>query len=260
VKGLKHAALAVYDLKRAQSFYESLGFKAYHDSDKDWLMLSFRETTLSLVKVAQEEKIKIEKSSGVHPAHLGFLADSREEVDSFYKKIQARGDVLVSKVHEHRDLSYGFYFYDTEGNNLEFIHIPTLPIYNKLSHRELAVLWVHGSQKKEWAAPFDELILKLKTEDLRRHWTLAHLEGQGPRLESVVKEILDSESISTIKVIPLFLSVGKHVREDLSQSLDSLKSLYPEIKISLASSLLENEVFQDFLLQTCLLKIEELSK
>jgi predicted urease superfamily metal-dependent hydrolase len=42
-------------------------------------MLSFRETTLSLVKVAQEEKIKIEKSSGVHPAHLGFLADSRKE-------------------------------------------------------------------------------------------------------------------------------------------------------------------------------------
>lgn len=259
MKGLKHAALAVYDLKRAQSFYESLGFKSYHASDKDWLMLSFRETTLSLVKVPQEEKLKVEKSSGVHPSHLGFLAESRDEVDAYFQKIQSRGDVLVSKAHEHRDLSYGFYFHDTEGNNLEFIHIPTLPIYKKLTHRELAVLWVHGSQKKEWATPFEVLLLKLKSEDPRRHWALAHLEGQGPRLESVVNDILDLESISIIKVIPLFLSVGKHVREDLSQSLDSLRSLHPEIQIVLASSLLENEVFQDYLLQTCLLKIEELS-
>jgi len=103
MKGLKHAALSCSNLERALNFYRDiLGFKDYHCESKDWAMLYFRETTLSLVPSPGHLAIPRE-SLGSHPAHLGFVAHSKEEVDLLWQRLKSRDDVVVSKVEAHRD-------------------------------------------------------------------------------------------------------------------------------------------------------------
>jgi len=44
---------------------------------------------------------------------------------------------------------------------------------------------------------------------------------------------LVAEGASAIRVVPLFLGMGKHVREDLPRLLDELRALHPTVDFSL---------------------------
>jgi predicted lactoylglutathione lyase len=256
MKGLKHAALPALDLRRAQSFYRALGFTDYHTSDADWLMMSYRETTLSLIKMPASWKAP-ESKGGEHPSHLGLLANSIAEVDSLWKKLSQNSALALSKPKLHRDQSYGFYFHDSEGNNLEFIYIPVLPVFEKLAASELSLILVHGSRRPEWLESFEKLLIELEQEDPRRLWKLASLEGVGPKILEVTEPVLAQGEVRKVRLIPLLFSKGKHLSEDIQQALAPLRATFPEVEWSVAEALMEDEFFRSALKDYCLLKTEE---
>ena len=122
--GLKHAALAVQNLDRALQFYcDHLDAKPYHVQDQDWAMVLVGTTSLSLVPCAHRVPPE-PRMSGMHPAHLGFVVGTVEDVEKWHRRLSQVPDIQVAKMEEHRDGSVGFYFSDTEANSLELIAIP----------------------------------------------------------------------------------------------------------------------------------------
>ena len=75
------------------------------------------------------------------------------------------------------------------------------------------VLFAHGSRDRDWARPFNQL-----AETVRKKHdgpvTLAYLELMSPTLDEAIRA-LARDGVSTVRVVPVFLGQGGHVKEDL---------------------------------------------
>ena len=93
------------------------------------------------------------------------------------------------------------------------------------------VLFAHGSRDREWARPFEELARALspKVEGSVR---LAFLELMRPSLDEAIA-VLVGEGATVIRVVPVFLGQGGHVKEDLPQLLDAARRRHPATQFSL---------------------------
>ena len=112
---LKHAGIQVKDLKKSLKFYQDLlGLKKSWKLDPDWTLL--QDSAGGMLAL-------IQKGHKRHRPHIGFLVDSKKQVDLTYKKIQ-KARLKSSAPEEHRDGSYGFYFKDLDGNNIEILYFP----------------------------------------------------------------------------------------------------------------------------------------
>jgi sirohydrochlorin cobaltochelatase len=78
--------------------------------------------------------------------------------------------------------------------------------------KEALVLFAHGSRDPEWAKPFE----KIRDEVSRRGFDvrLAFLERMRPSLAEALGE-LDAQGVERIRVVPLFLGYGGHLKQDL---------------------------------------------
>jgi len=111
---MSHAAVQVSDVKKAQEFFVSLGFKPAWSGQDDWGMVKANGTTLAL----------IEKNREVHPPHIGIVVDSIEEVDRAYDRLKEMGVTDIQAPKDHRDRSRSFYFKDFDGNQFELLWLP----------------------------------------------------------------------------------------------------------------------------------------
>ncbi len=75
------------------------------------------------------------------------------------------------------------------------------------------VLFAHGSRDPEWARPFERIAASLHDKLPAVAVGLAFLE-HGPSLEEVVAALV-AKGAGSIRVVPLFLGQGGHVKEDL---------------------------------------------
>jgi sirohydrochlorin cobaltochelatase len=93
------------------------------------------------------------------------------------------------------------------------------------------VLFAHGSRDREWARPFEALaaMLSKKVEGVVK---LAYLELMQPSLEQALAE-LAAAGVSSIRVVPVFLGQGAHLKEDLPTLVVNARKKHPAIKIEL---------------------------
>lgn len=77
--------------------------------------------------------------------------------------------------------------------------------------KEGVVLFAHGSRDPGWARPFQsiERILRDRGIPVR----LAYLEFMQPSLAEALAEL--SREVDAIRVVPVFLGYGGHIKEDL---------------------------------------------
>ena len=75
------------------------------------------------------------------------------------------------------------------------------------------VLFAHGSRDREWARPFQQLADTLRKK-VDGPVELAYLESMPPTLEQAIAA-LASQGLKAIRVVPVFLGQGGHVKEDL---------------------------------------------
>ena len=95
------------------------------------------------------------------------------------------------------------------------------------------VLFAHGSRDPEWARPFQELarILSQKVDASVR---VAYLELMRPSLDETIAALVD-EGAKMIRVVPVFLGHGGHVKEDLPQLVARVRDQHPRVAIRLES-------------------------
>ena len=87
--------------------------------------------------------------------------------------------------------------------------------------KEGIVLLGHGSKDPEWSQPFEKIAVSLGKRLPAVPVFLAYLE-HGPSLDEAVAALVAKGALS-IRVIPLFLGAGGHVKEDLPKLVAEAK-------------------------------------
>jgi sirohydrochlorin cobaltochelatase len=75
------------------------------------------------------------------------------------------------------------------------------------------VLVAHGSRDPEWSRPFERLTAALEKKLPAVAIALCYLE-HGPSLEEALA-VLTAKGAGAIRVVPLFLGAGGHVKQDI---------------------------------------------
>lgn len=125
LKGLRHLALRVRDMKKARDFYQGiLGLKVVWEPDPDNVYLSSGSDNLALHRLPDEDLPFVPDPRGQSLDHFGFLMESPEAVESAFEILKAAGTPVVKPVKTHRDGSVSFYIADPDGHVIQILYEP----------------------------------------------------------------------------------------------------------------------------------------
>ncbi len=117
--GIRHVALKVKDLGRAEAFYSGiLGYRVEWRPDADNVYLTRDADNLAL-HVG-------ESGPGGALDHFGIMLKKPEDVDAWAGYLKGRGVSLKKEPKTHRDGARSFYVNDPEGNLIQFICHPPI--------------------------------------------------------------------------------------------------------------------------------------
>jgi catechol 2,3-dioxygenase-like lactoylglutathione lyase family enzyme len=117
--GLRHLALRVRDPQASKKFYCDLfAMRVVWEPDPDNVYLSSGTDNLALHR---------QEAAGAGALdHLGFIVDSREEVDRLAETFRRQGVAISAAPRDHRDGSRSFYCADPDGLSIQVLYEPTL--------------------------------------------------------------------------------------------------------------------------------------
>jgi sirohydrochlorin cobaltochelatase len=98
------------------------------------------------------------------------------------------------------------------------------------------ILFAHGARDPRWAAPFEDLALRVRAQRPQLLVRLAFLEFMAPDLPAAAAELLGA-GCSRIDLVPVFLGSGGHVRKDLPRLLEDLRTRHPDVHFGLTPAL-----------------------
>ncbi len=107
--------------------------------------------------------------------------------------------------------------------------------------RDGILLFAHGSREAGWAKPFESIARRLAGEFLVE---LAYLEIMKPTLEEAVAS-LASKGAQRVRIVPLFLGAGGHVRADLPRLVQAARERHAGIEIVLERTIGERQEVTD---------------
>ena len=124
----------------------------------------------------------------------------------------------------------------------------SLPLGNGSS---ATVLFGHGSRDPLWRQPMDAVAKRIAERQPGHAVVCAFLELAQPDLPAAVAKLVD-DGATQISVLPLFLGVGKHAREDLPLLMASIRTAHPQVAIRLQPAVGENPLLIDLLAKIAL--------
>ena len=107
--------------------------------------------------------------------------------------------------------------------------------------RDGILLFAHGSREAGWAKPFESIARRLSGQFLVE---LAYLEVMKPTLEEAVAS-LASRGAQRVRIVPLFLGSGGHVRADLPRLAQAARERHAGVEIVLEPAIGERQEVTD---------------
>ena len=98
------------------------------------------------------------------------------------------------------------------------------------------VLFAHGSRDPLWRAPIDAVATEMARQSPQTAVRCAFLELTEPTLDACI-EALVHEGHRSLRIVPMFLGVGRHAREDLPQLVADLRARFPQLALQLCPSI-----------------------
>jgi len=89
------------------------------------------------------------------------------------------------------------------------------------------VLFAHGSRDPLWHRPIEAVAAQMAASQPDIPVRCAYLELSTPNLADACQSLL-ALGCQRIVVVPLFLGVGRHAREDLPLLVDALRQQHPD--------------------------------
>ena len=103
--------------------------------------------------------------------------------------------------------------------------------------KEGLILFAHGSREPEWALPFERIASELRKRFLVE---LAYLERMNPTLDEAVASAV-TKGAQRVRIVPVFLGVGGHIKEDLPKLAGAARARHPGVEIVLETTIGERE-------------------
>ena len=97
------------------------------------------------------------------------------------------------------------------------------------------VLFAHGSRDPLWHRPIQAVAQRMAETAPDVPTRCAYLELTTPTLAEAASELIQ-QGITQLTIVPMFLGVGKHAREDLPVLIDALRTQYPGVHIDCQAS------------------------
>jgi sirohydrochlorin cobaltochelatase len=108
------------------------------------------------------------------------------------------------------------------------------------------VLLAHGSRDEQWREPIEAVAARATAHAPDALVACAYMELATPDLATAAAALITAGA-RAVHVVPLFLGMGKHAREDLPHQLEALRHKWPNVDISLARIVGEEPELVDLL-------------
>ncbi len=126
-RGLRHVALKVSNVAQSKAFYRKwFGMDIVWEPDAGSVYLSSGVDNLALHQIPSSELHQHQRGHGQFLDHLGFLMESPEHVEQFYKQAVEEGVGIVKPPKQHRDGSYSFYLADPDHIVIQVLYEPNI--------------------------------------------------------------------------------------------------------------------------------------
>ena len=97
------------------------------------------------------------------------------------------------------------------------------------------ILFGHGSRDPAWREPMDAVARRIAQKAPDTHVVCAFLELQAPDFPAAVAE-LARRGAEHVTVLPMFLGVGKHARQDLPALVQAARAAHPGVVFAVLPS------------------------
>jgi sirohydrochlorin cobaltochelatase len=104
-----------------------------------------------------------------------------------------------------------------------------------LSSDNAIILFAHGSRDPLWHKPMEAVAAHIVSLAPQTAVACAYLELSKPDLPTAVQTLV-SAGARHISILPMFLGVGRHAREDLPMLLHQLCDAFPSTAFSLKAA------------------------
>ena len=119
-----------------------------------------------------------------------------------------------------------------------------------MSSPHAIILFAHGSRDPLWRAPLEAVATTIAAQHPQLPVRCAYLELCAPDLPTVAADIIAECSMNTwttdikgtlnVRIVPMFLGMGKHAREDLPELVIALRSSYPAVHFEVVAPIGED--------------------
>ena len=101
------------------------------------------------------------------------------------------------------------------------------------------ILFAHGSRDPLWRLPIDAVAAHMRARWPDLAVECAFLELTTPDLPTTAEKMM-TQGLTHLRIVPLFLGVGRHAREDLPKLVDELAQGYPQMTFELVPAVGEH--------------------
>jgi sirohydrochlorin cobaltochelatase len=108
------------------------------------------------------------------------------------------------------------------------------------------ILFAHGSRDPLWHQPIQAVAQRIQARDAKVLVACAYLELTQPDLPQAAQQLID-QGATELCIVPMFLGVGKHAREDLPVLVEALRRAHPAVEINCQSAVGEQAALLDLL-------------
>ncbi len=103
------------------------------------------------------------------------------------------------------------------------------------------ILFAHGARDPEWASPLRRVQAAIRQRGSDVAVELAFLEFIPPSLHDCAAALV-AGGATNIVVMPMFIAQSGHLKRDVPEMLERLRSTWPEVRFSLGGAIGENEI------------------
>lgn len=109
------------------------------------------------------------------------------------------------------------------------------------------VLFAHGSRDPRWHRTFEQATNRVQKTLGESSTDLAYLQMSSPTLLEVAEKAAQ-DGVDHITVLPLFLSAGGHIAQDIPRLVAEIHQQLPLLRIDVLPPIGEDSRFEDLIL------------
>ena len=95
------------------------------------------------------------------------------------------------------------------------------------------ILFAHGAREPDWARPVERLKRMLSDRMQGAMVECAYLEHMAPTLEAAAADLV-ARGAKELSVVPVFIAIGGHLRQDLPIRVKAIGASHPGIPVRIA--------------------------